>query len=401
MKYSTALIAAAAIIPAASAAGSCKYIDSFGADLCEHGNNDSWLPEWIEETTDQSTCTGLTSSIGCTWSGSSCSQATTNCAGQDEEGCSALFGKSCYWEETGRCDPHDAMKCTADGTGFHTCSHKAWENLVDAIINKVDIWDPSTWNIEQIVTDFGNRMKNGCVNDYLQCFYTTECGSPELVITGICEDTMEKVCEELGIAQQDCPAEWCSMGVTQGSSLIDIALEFADDVDLDAFFDAAKIDELKETIELIAGGGLNFDWIDFDTATGKISITIPDNTIISQAQFDAIVQMLEDMLSGNSGSAMTGGFAVKSASVTAPASITIDSSQAAWEGKKAEGGMGLGAIVGIALACAGVVGGVVGTIVYSRRSGGAPKQHGGVAMSKGKGKRGSANAFKGNVNNLV
>jgi hypothetical protein len=385
MKFSAALLISAAA--SASAAGTCTYVDSFGADLCEVGNNDSWLPDWVEDQSDKVACQGMSSSIGCQWDNDAakCSQNTV-CGDIDEDACNSLAAQSFFWKEADRCDPHDAMSCTADGTGFHKCTHKAWDNLVEAILNTVSPWDPSTWNISSLIEDFATRMKNGCVGEYTKCFFLTECGNPELLVTNICEEAVAKICDELNTAADECPLEWCKMGVTQGSSLIDIALGFADDFDLATFFDAAKINELKETIEMIAGGSISMDWIDFDTATGKVSITIPDNTVISQAEFDDLVKMLENMLSGSSSSAMTSGFAVKSVNVAAPAAITIDSSKGAWSGKKAESeGMSMGAILGIAVGCVGLVGAVVGGVVYTKGRGGvkAPKKHGGnMQMAK-------------------
>ena len=201
------------------------------------------------------------------------------------------------------------------------------------------------------------------------------------------------------------------MGVTQGSSLIDIALEFADDLDLDSFFDVARIEELRKTIEYVIGGKFDLDWIDFDKATGKISITVPPNSIISQAEFDEIIQKLTDMLTGTSGGSMTNGFGVKSVAVTSQMA-TIDSSQAAWEGKKNEGGLDW-QMIGIAGAGVGLVAAVVGAILYKRRgsagnSGGsrnAPKQYGGKSVSMkstagGRGKKGKKGSkfIKGSMN---
>ena len=271
--------------------------------------------------------------------------------------------------------------------------------MVSSVLASVNPTDPSTWNIAPIIEEFGLRMKNGCVSKYAECFFLTECGNPDLLVTNICEDAVELICGELGTAADKCPTDWCKMGVTQGSSLIDIALEFADDFDVSDFFDAAKIDELKETIELIAGGSIKFDWIDFDKATGKISITIPDNTIISQAEFDDLVALLENMMSGNSKTAMTNGFAVKGATVAAPTEIKIDSSKTAWEDKSSEGS-GNFAVIAIVAGCVGLVAAVVGGVVYTKRNGAsrpATKQHGGVAMNSKRTSK-SNDIFKGKSN---
>ena len=393
----------AAIAVSSASANTCRYVDSFGSDLCEHGNNDSWLPDWIEEAADQTACNAL-SNIGCTWNGGAavkCSQDASICGGKDEDACNGLAAKGCFWQEDNACDPHDAMKCTAEGTAFHTCTHTAWDTLVTEVLQAVDPLDPSTWDISSLVEDFVNRMKNGCVSKYLECFYTTDCGNPSLVIAQVCEDALAEICEEIGAA--DCPLDWCEMGVTQGSSLIDIALDFADDFDIATFFDATKIEELKKTIEMIAGGSFKLDWVDFDTATGKIKITIPDNTIISQAEVDDIIRRLEEMLSGSSSSLMTSdkGFAVKGVAVSSKIA-SIDNSQAAWEGKVEKDGLSMGAIVGIAAACCGLVAAVVGATVYSRKGGAAasgPKKHGGISMKStagGKARKGS-NMVKGKV----
>jgi len=410
MKFSTATLALtltlAAQASAAGTAGSCKYIDSFGSDLCEHGNNDSWLPDFLEEFADQTACTGLSSTIGCKWDESAakkCTQDSTTCNSKDETSCNSLAGKGCFWEETGACDPYDAMSCTAEGTEFYKCTHKAWDNLVQDLLITVDPLDPTTWtNIASLIEEFGLRMKNGCVSKYTECFFLTECGNPDLLVTNICEDAVTLICDELGTAADKCPTEWCKMGVTQGNSLIDIALEFADDFKIDTYFDAAKIQELRKTIEYIAGGSIKFDWIDFDKTTGKVTITIPEFTIISQAEFDDLVALLENMLSGSSKTAMTGGFAVKGVSVVAPAEIQLASSKTAWEEKRSEGGggNGNGAVIGIAVGCVGLVAAVVGGVMYTKRNGAAKpatKQHGGVAM-KGTAKRTSKgnNFIKGN-----
>ena len=182
--------------PAASAnnlrslatSGTCTYIDSFGSDLCEHGNKDSWLPDWLEAGVDQAACIGF-AEAGCSWDAArgKCSQDPTNCIGADEDACNGLAAKGCFWKEDGACDPHDAMKCTATGTDFYQCTHTAWSDLISEVLDKVDPFDPSTWNINSIVADFVDRMKNGCVSKYLECFFLTECGSPQLVVAGICE----------------------------------------------------------------------------------------------------------------------------------------------------------------------------------------------------------------------
>lgn len=259
------------------------------------------------------------------------------------------------------------MKCTATGTEFYKCTHMAWSDLISEVLNKVDPFDPNTWNISSIISDFVDRMKNGCVSKYLECFFLTECGSPQLVVAGICEDTLLKICEELGTSSSNCPTAWCDVGVTQGSSLIEVVLDFADDLNLETFFDADRIDELKQTIEYIIGGKFNLDWIDFDKNTGKISITIPPNSIISQAELDDIIAKLTNMLTGNSGSSMSNGFAVQNVAVTSQLA-TIDSSQAAWEGKKAESeGMSTGTMVGIGAVCVGVVAAVVGSSLPTQR----------------------------------
>ena len=417
MKLSSLLLLLAVAAPATSdqnlralaGQGACTYIDSFGSDLCEHGNNDSWLPDWLEASVDEASCLALDSSLGCSWNAatSKCSQDPTNCVGADESACNNLASKGCYWKEAGACDPHDAMSCTATGTAFYTCTHTAWSNLIGDVLNQIDPFDPSTWNISAIVDEFVTRMKNGCVSKYLECFFLTECGSPQLVVTNICEDTVLKICEELGTSASDCPIDWCDVGVTQGSSLIDVALDFASDLDLDAFFTADKVEELRKTIEYIIGGKFNLDWIEFDKSTGKISITVPPNSIISQAEFDEIVEKLTNMLTGTSSSAMSNGFRVNSVAVTSQVA-TIDSSQAAWEGKKSEGGLSMVQLAGIGGACIGLVAVVVGAVVYGRRGAGGssgggkkPKQYGGKSVAmKGSGKKGSKGSkmMKGAMN---
>jgi len=225
-------------------------------------------------------------------------------------------------------------------------------------------------------------MKNGCVSKYLECFFLTECGSPQLVVTNICEDTVQKICEELGTSSADCPTDWCAVGVTQGSSLIDVVLDFADDMDLDSFFSADKIEELRKTIEYIIGGKFDLDWISFDKSTGKVTITVPPNSIISQAEFDEIVEKLTNMLTGTSGGSVTNGFGVQSVQVSSQMA-TIDSSQAAWEGKKDEGGFTTMQLAGIGGACVGLVAAVVGAVVYSRRGSGGSSSGGGASSRKG------------------
>ncbi|GMH47843.1 hypothetical protein TrVE_jg8963 [Triparma verrucosa] len=404
MKVSAIVLTTVASVLATASAnsGTCTYIDSFGSDLCEHGNTDSWLPDWAEEAADQAACLGL-SNAGCSWDTATgkCFQNPSNCVGASEEACNGLAAKGCYWKEAGACDPHDAMSCTATGTAFYTCTHTAWSDLISDVLSKVDPFDPTTWNISSLIDDFVNRMKNGCASKFLECFFLTECGNPQLVVTNICEDTLDEICVELGISAADCPKDWCAMGVTQGSSLIDIALDFADDFDIDQFFDAAKVEELRKTIDYIVGGKFDLDWIDFDKSTGKIKITIPPNSIISQAEIDDIIAKLQNMLSGSSSSLMTSdkGFAVQSVAVSSKIA-TIDSSEAAWEGAKVEEGMSKIQMISIAGACVGLVAAVVGGVMYKRsRSGGAtkPKQYG-MTASKKSGNKKSGNKFmKGGV----
>lgn len=216
-------------------------------------------------------------------------------------------------------------------------------------------------------------------------------------------DTLLKICEDLGTSSSDCPLDWCAVGVTQGSSLIEVALDFTEGFEFQTFFSQAKIDELKQTIEYVIGGKFDLDWIDFDKDTGKISITVPPNSIISQAEFDDIIEKLTNMLTGTSGGSMTNGFAVQSVAVTS-SMATIDNSQAAWEGKNAETeGLSMVQVVGIGGACVALVAAVVGGVMWGKSRGGSggsgsgTKQYGGKSVqlkAKGGTKKGGKKGSK-------
>jgi len=386
------------------AAGStCRYLDGFGSDFC--ANADAGDTSWI----GQAACnTAKLTGTGCEWNGSSksCFQDPQNCVGVTENNCNSvdLAKKGCFWSEAGRCDAYDAMSCTGSGTGFHTCTHAAWDTLVQDVLSTVDPFNPNTWNIGDLIADFARNMATGCFRKFRDCFYLTECGNPELVVVTFCEDAITDICQHTGIATSNCPLNWCQMGVTTASSLIDITLNFADNIDVSSFYTDAKILELRETIEMIAGGGFDIEWIEFDPSNGKVKITIPENSIVSKSEIDDIIARLRAMLSGNSGSLMTSdkGFAVQNVEVKSEIA-PIESSKSAWEDKVAEaegGGIGAGAIIGIFAACLFVVGSGVAVARY-RKSSATGRRGGGTSGINMQGTKKNTGGYRGKGGNMV
>ena len=309
--------------------------------------------------------------FGCEWDSSSltCTQPASNCniiAGTSytEESCGADGNalKGCFWEEAGKCTPHEGAVCAGSDSEFYTCTNGAWDELIKAVLSAINIADPSTWWQGDLIDDFKDKMVTGCFGKYRECIFKSECGNPD-VWSGVgitsCKETMQWLCDKKSSAfdetnpNPDCPLNWCEIGVTQGKSFIDMAFEFAEDFD----WTDLRVIEFRETIEMISGGALKLDWIEFDKNTGKVSITIPENEIVSQAQIDDIIKKFEEMLS--SGSAQKGlledeskGFAMKTVQVTKKEVAIIDNSKATWE--KEANGSSSGVRVGAAATIAGV-----------------------------------------------
>jgi hypothetical protein len=330
-------------------------MSGFGSDFCASAT--------VAGAFGEAACTvAAVSGAGCDYDPSLevCFQPASNCdqthgAAGNEAACNGLAAQGCFWKEDGKCDPYDAASCTGEDTEFYKCSHLAWDTLVQQVLSAVDPLDPNTWDVSSLVDSFATMMTTGCFSKYRECFFNTECGNPELAATNFCKDTLTELCT---LANNDsCNLDWCTIGVTQGKSIIDVAMTFADDFE----WDDAKILELRETIEMLAGGGFDIDWIKFDQATGKISITIPKNEVVSQAEIDDIIKRLQEMLTGAEASLMTSdkGFAVKTVAVTSDLA-TIDGSKKAWENEV--DGAGSSVKVGAA-ASAAVVGAAVAVML--------------------------------------
>ena len=186
-----------------------------------------------------------------------------------------------------------------------------------------DVWaDFSTGFSTDVMNDYKDKAICGCLPLYFNCLYTTDCGNPinRVIFEQTCQGVVNAMTGFAG--ETSCDATWCdSVGVTTDESIWDIVFDFATDA---SAWTEEKLAEFKAAIEIEIGGSIDLDWIQFDSSTNKLTITIPEGIVISKDEMMAMLESLKELATQP---VMKETFETQSVSVTSKQTASVDENQ--------------------------------------------------------------------------